>query len=95
MHRILSRELLAPDVVRFWVEAPPVARKRRPGQFVIVRIGEGGERIPLTIADADPKRGAIALVVQGVGKTTRDLNAASQPNLNQGLLRRMAQQQQD
>jgi ferredoxin--NADP+ reductase len=75
MHRILSRELLAPDVVRFWVEAPPIARKRRPGQFVIIRLGEGGERIPLTIADADPKRGAIALVVQGVGKTTRDLNA--------------------
>ncbi|OFW06774.1 MAG: ferredoxin-NADP reductase [Acidobacteria bacterium RIFCSPLOWO2_02_FULL_67_36] len=75
MHRILSREALAPDVVRFWVDAPPIARKRRPGQFVIVRLGEGGERIPLTIADADPKRGAIALVVQGVGKTTRDLNA--------------------
>jgi ferredoxin--NADP+ reductase len=75
MHRILSREALAPDVVRFWVDAPPIARKRRPGQFVIIRLGEGGERIPLTIADADPKRGAIALVVQGVGKTTRELNA--------------------
>jgi len=75
MHRILSRELLAPDVVRFWVDAPPIARKRRPGQFVIIRLGEGGERIPLTIADADPKRGAIALVVQGVGKTTRELNS--------------------
>ncbi len=75
MHRILSRELLAPDVVRFWVEAPPIARKRRPGQFVIIRLGEGGERIPLTIADSDTARGAIALVVQGVGKTTRELNA--------------------
>jgi ferredoxin--NADP+ reductase len=75
MHRILSREVLAPDIVRFWVEAPHVARKRRPGQFVIVRLGDGGERIPLTIADADAARGAIALVVQGVGKTTRELNA--------------------
>jgi ferredoxin/flavodoxin---NADP+ reductase len=75
MHRILSRELLAPNVVRFWVEAPPIARKRHPGQFVIVRLGEGGERIPLTIADADAQRGAIALVVQAVGKTTRQLNA--------------------
>jgi ferredoxin--NADP+ reductase len=75
MHTILSREELAPDVVRIWLEAPHVARKRRPGQFVIVRLADGGERIPLTIADADPARGAIALVVQGVGKTTRDLNA--------------------
>ena len=75
MHRILSREVLAPDIVRVWVDAPQVARKRRPGQFVIVRLGEGGERIPLTIADADAARGAIALVVQGVGKTTRELNA--------------------
>jgi len=75
MHRILSREVLAPDIVRVWVDAPQVARKRGPGQFVIVRLGEGGERIPLTIADADAARGAIALVVQGVGKTTRELNA--------------------
>jgi ferredoxin--NADP+ reductase len=74
MHRILSREVLAPDVVRFWVEAPPIAKKRRPGQFVILRLHDGGERIPLTIADSDPRRGAIALVVQGVGKTTRELN---------------------
>lgn len=75
MHRILSREELSPDVVRFWLDAPHVARKRRPGQFVIVRLAEGGERIPLTIADVDRRRGAIALVVQGVGKTTRALNA--------------------
>jgi NAD(P)H-flavin reductase len=75
VHRILSKERLAPDVMRLWVEAAPIARKRRPGQFVIIRIGESGERIPLTIADADIDRGAIALVVQGVGKTTRALNA--------------------
>ncbi len=75
MHLILSKENLAPDVVRFWVEATPVARKRRPGQFVIIRLSEDGERIPLTIADADPSRGAISLIVQGVGKSTRQLNA--------------------
>ena len=75
MHLILSKEVLAPDVVRFWVEATPVARKRRPGQFVIIRLSEDGERIPLTIADADPTRGAISLIVQGVGKSTRQLNA--------------------
>jgi ferredoxin/flavodoxin---NADP+ reductase len=75
MHRILSREVLAPDVVRFWIHAPHVARKRRPGQFVIIRLADGGERIPLTVADIDVSRGAIALVVQAVGKTTRELNA--------------------
>ncbi len=75
MYRILSREVLAPDVVRIWLDAPHVARKRRPGQFVIIRLTDGGERIPLTIAESDPSRGAIALVVQSVGKTTRELNA--------------------
>ncbi len=74
MHPILSKEILAPDVVRFWVEAPVVARKRRPGQFVIIRLSEDGERIPLTIADADASRGAISLIVQGVGKSTFALN---------------------
>ena len=75
MHRILSNEVLAPDVHRLWVEAPHVIRKRRPGQFVIVRASEEGERIPLTIADVDTDRGAIALVIQGVGKTTKSINA--------------------
>jgi ferredoxin/flavodoxin---NADP+ reductase len=75
VHLILSKEVLAPDVVRFWLEATAVARKRKPGQFVIVRISENGERIPLTIADADAARGAISLIVQGVGKSTLELNA--------------------
>jgi ferredoxin--NADP+ reductase len=73
-YRILSAEPLAPQVVRFWVEAPHVARSRRPGQFAIVRLHDDGERIPLTIADADRDRGAISLIVQAVGKTTRQLN---------------------
>jgi ferredoxin--NADP+ reductase len=75
VHVILSKEVLAPDVVRFWLDAPAIARKRRPGQFVIIRLNEEGERIPLTVADADPARGAISLIVQGVGKTTLALNA--------------------
>jgi ferredoxin--NADP+ reductase len=75
VHRILSKDVLAPDVVRFWVEAPHIARKRKPGQFVIIRASAEGERIPLTIADVDKTRGAISLVVQGVGKSTRQLNA--------------------
>jgi ferredoxin--NADP+ reductase len=75
LHRILSKETLAPDVVRFWIEAPHVARNRRPGQFAIIRIDEEGERIPLTIADVDRSRGAVSFVVQGVGRTTIQLNA--------------------
>jgi ferredoxin--NADP+ reductase len=77
VHRILVKEQLAPGIVRFWIDAPRIAWKRRAGQFVIVRVHEGGERIPLTIADADPTGGSIALVVQEAGKTTRDLNKLS------------------
>src|SRR5574342_1037712 len=75
MHAIRSKQLLAPGVVQFWIDAPAIARKRRPGQFVIVRIHDRGERIPLTIADADPATGSISLVVQAVGKSTNQLNA--------------------
>ena len=78
MHRILSKEVLAPDVVRFWIEGTHVARKRKPGQFVIIRISDEGERIPLTIADVDKTRGAISIIVQGVGKSTRQLNAMAE-----------------
>jgi len=74
MNRIVETRLLAPEVKYFRVDSPKVARKRQAGQFVIVRVAETGERIPLTIADADPQAGWIALIVQGVGKTTRSLN---------------------
>ena len=70
MARILSTASLAPGVSRLWLEAGPIARKRQPGQFVILRIDENGERIPLTIADVDVGRGAISVIVQAVGKTT-------------------------
>jgi ferredoxin/flavodoxin---NADP+ reductase len=74
MHVIVSRKQLAPDVVQTEVEAPLVARKRKAGQFVMIRINEEGERIPLTIADSDPVRGTITLIVQAVGKSTKQLN---------------------
>jgi ferredoxin--NADP+ reductase len=67
--------VLSPDVHRLEVVAPRIATVRRPGQFVIVRLGPGAERIPLTIADADPQAGTIVLVVQAVGKSTNDLVA--------------------
>jgi len=75
MHAIAGRKQLAPDVVQFEVEAPLIARKRKAGQFVMIRINEEGERIPLTIADSDAVRGTITLIVQGVGKSTKLLNS--------------------
>lgn len=74
MYGIIDAEFIAPDVKRFEIEAPRVARYWRPGQFVIVRATEDGERIPLTVVEADPGRGTIVLIVQGIGKTTRTLN---------------------
>jgi ferredoxin--NADP+ reductase len=73
MHRIVARAQLSPNVTRLVVEAPRLAEIRRPGQFVIVRLGPGAERIPLTIADADPVAGTISLVIQSIGKSTTDL----------------------
>ncbi|MGC4122794.1 MAG: sulfide/dihydroorotate dehydrogenase-like FAD/NAD-binding protein [Myxococcales bacterium] len=70
---LLKKEFLAPKVARYVVAAPAIARRRRPGQFVIVRLREGGERIPLTIADADVEQGTITLIVQEVGKTTAEM----------------------
>ena len=75
MFPILEARPLAPDVVYFRVEAPRIARRRRAGQFVILRVREDGERIPLTIADSNPEAGWIALIVQSVGKTTHLLNS--------------------
>src|SRR5690349_19449126 len=74
MFSILEAEFLAPEIRRFVVEAPRIARKRQAGQFVIIRVHEHGERIPLTIADSDSTRGTITLIVQGIGKTTKLLN---------------------
>src|ERR1039457_7331490 len=68
---ITEARFLAPDVKLFRVVAPRVARKQQPGQFVIIRIHEQGERIPLTIADSNPTDGTITIIVQGIGKTTK------------------------
>lgn len=72
-YRILSKTRLAPAVTRLEVEAPRVSRKAQAGQFVIVRVEEKGERVPLTVADKDPDRGTITLVFQAVGYSTRRL----------------------
>ena len=75
MNRIISKEYFSERVVKLVVEAPLIAKARRAGHFVIVRVGEKGERIPLTIAEADTQAGTITLVVQAVGKSTQKLCA--------------------
>ena len=74
-HDVISNTKLSTNVHRLTVTAPRVAAARQPGQFVIVRLGPGAERIPLTIADSDSAAGTIELVIQAVGKSTSDLVA--------------------
>ena len=76
---IIEKDILNPAVVRMVVDAPAIARKAEPGQFIILRVHDEGERIPLTIADFDREMGTITIIFQLVGKTTRLLG-----NLNKG-----------
>jgi ferredoxin--NADP+ reductase len=73
--RIVHAAFIAPGIKRFVIEVPRIARKHRPGQFVILRLCEQGERIPLTIERSDPARGTINICVQSAGKTTHLLNS--------------------
>ncbi len=75
MNKIVEKEYFSEKVAKLVVEAPLIARSRRPGHFVIVRTGEHGERIPLTIADADIEKGTITLVVQAVGDSSSKICA--------------------
>ena len=74
MYPILSKKVLNPNVTQMEIEAPLVAKKAKPGQFIILRVGEEGERIPLTVAGTDPERGTVKIIFQIVGKTTFLLN---------------------
>ena len=78
MNRILRKEVLNPTVTLMEVEAPLVAKKAEPGQFIILRVDEDGERIPLTVADFDREAGSITIIFQVVGATTRKLNQLSE-----------------
>jgi ferredoxin--NADP+ reductase len=71
---ILTKDILAPRIVRFVVKAPAIAAKAQPGHFVVVRLNEQAERIPLTIADFNRDQGTITLIVQEVGKSTAMIN---------------------
>ena len=75
MFRIVEKRLLAPDIWLMNVEAPRVAKAAQPGQFVIVRGTDDGERIPLTVADYDREQGTISIVIQAVGASTRKIVA--------------------
>ena len=79
MYTILKKEVLNPTVTLMEIDAPLVARKAEPGQFIILRVDEMGERIPLTIADFDRERGTVTIIYQIVGATTEKLN-----HLNEG-----------
>jgi len=74
MYPIVAKQSLGPEMDQYEVEAPRVAQAASPGQFVVVRLHERGERIPLTLADWDASRGTITLVVQAVGKTTWEMH---------------------
>ena len=74
MYRIVQKQILYPTVTRMEIEAPLVAKKAEPGQFIILRVDEAGERIPLTIADYDREKGTVAIIFQIVGATTEQLN---------------------
>jgi len=74
MYNIVSAIFLAENIKKIEIQAPRIAKKRKAGQFVMIRAGEHGERIPLTIAGSDPEKGTITIIVQGMGKSTRELN---------------------
>ncbi|MBQ6997402.1 MAG: sulfide/dihydroorotate dehydrogenase-like FAD/NAD-binding protein [Oscillospiraceae bacterium] len=74
MYKILEKKVLNPTVVQLQIEAPLVANKARPGQFIILRVDEDGERIPLTVAGVNPETGAVKIIFQIVGSTTEKLS---------------------
>ncbi len=78
MNKIVSKEFLSENVVKFEVEAPLIAKSRKAGHFVIVKVGKYGERIPLTIAGADIEKGIITLVIQRVGSSSKKICALNE-----------------
>ena len=73
MYRIVKKEALKPTVTLYEIEAPMVAKKAEPGQFIILRVDESGERIPITIHDYDREKGTVTIIVQTIGATTEKL----------------------
>ena len=78
MYKIVKKLILNPTVTLMEIEAPFVAKKAEPGQFIILRVDKHGERIPLTIADYDREKGTITIIYQVVGGTTMQLNTLNE-----------------
>ncbi|MBR6681377.1 MAG: sulfide/dihydroorotate dehydrogenase-like FAD/NAD-binding protein, partial [Clostridia bacterium] len=78
MYKIVTKKSLNPTVTQMEIEAPLVAKKAKPGQFIILRVDEDGERIPLTIAGHDAEKGTVKIIFQVVGATTQRLNKKEQ-----------------
>lgn len=74
-YRVVTKKILNPQIFLMEIEAPLVAKKAEPGQFIILKIDEYGERVPFTVADFDREKGTVTIIVQIVGKTTKDLSA--------------------
>ena len=74
MYKIVSKQVLNPTVTKMEIEAPLIAKKAQPGQFIILRTDENGERIPLTVADYDREKGTVTIIFQIVCATTNQLN---------------------
>ena len=74
MYKIVEKKILNPTVIQLWIEAPLVANKAKPGQFIILRVDEDGERIPLTVAGVNKKNGTVKIIFQVVGGTTKKLS---------------------
>ncbi|HNR52606.1 MAG TPA: FAD-binding oxidoreductase, partial [Deltaproteobacteria bacterium] len=79
--KILEKQQLSENVFKLVLDAPKIAKKRKAGQFVVLRIHEEGERIPLTIADADPVKGTVTIIFQVVGKSTAHLSELSKGDI--------------
>ena len=75
MYKILEARTVGLNIKQFVIEAPRIARKQKPGQFIILRLHDKGERIPLTIKSSNPDAGTITIAVQSIGKTTSMLNS--------------------
>ena len=77
-YKIVHKKNLTPQIFLMEIQAPLVAKKAEPGQFIILRIDEKGERVPFTIADFDKEKGTVTIIVQAIGKTTKDLSMLSE-----------------
>ena len=86
MFRLLARKTLAPSIRLFEVEAPLLSQRVKAGQFVVLRVSEKGERIPLTVADWDAERGTLTLIFQEVGKSTAELGQLKEGDAIQDLI---------